>query len=134
MRQVLIRALFLLRRPWVIAVAGVVAIGGSLLVRLPLFGVPGYELASALAVAIGLLGGIVGGAAGLQERRMIRGRDPRPAGAVRFDQPIIASAFPVAAAAVVNLALLLPPLVTASVFAALSTACDPFTHILYYPL
>ncbi|MFP2930318.1 hypothetical protein ACLESO_35005, partial [Pyxidicoccus sp. 3LG] len=64
MRQVLTRALGLLRRPAVLAVVLLLAGGGSALVLVPLFGVPGFELSLALSIATGLLGGGTGIAAG----------------------------------------------------------------------
>ena len=78
MRQVLSsRATALLRRPAVLAVVGLVALGGSALVFLPLFGLPGFELSLAISIAVGLLGGGVGIAAAGLERRILRGEDPR---------------------------------------------------------
>ncbi|MFP2913217.1 hypothetical protein ACLESD_51080, partial [Pyxidicoccus sp. 3LFB2] len=73
MRQVLTRALGLLRRPAVLATVLLLAGGGAALVLVPLFGVPGFELALALAIALGLLGGGTGIAAAAQERRLLLG-------------------------------------------------------------
>ncbi|NTX56586.1 hypothetical protein, partial [Myxococcus sp. CA039A] len=78
MEQVLTRARALSRRPAVLAPLLLLAGGGSALVLLPLFGVPGFELSLALAIAVGLLGGGPGVAAAFQERRIILGQDPRP--------------------------------------------------------
>ncbi|MGZ3461511.1 MAG: hypothetical protein ACXU86_23725, partial [Archangium sp.] len=69
MRQVLFRAIELVRRPPVLVLAGALALGGSALIFLPLFGVPGFELGLTLSIAVGLLGGGVGIAAVHQERR-----------------------------------------------------------------
>ncbi|WP_208719322.1 hypothetical protein, partial [Corallococcus sicarius] len=78
MRQVLPRARGLLGRPAVLATVLVLAGGGSALVLVPLFGVPGFELGLALAIAVGLLGGGTGIAAAAQERRLLTGTLPHP--------------------------------------------------------
>ena len=81
MRQVLFRAKELLRRPPVLVLAGALALGGSALVFVPLFGVPGLELGLALSICVGLLGGGVGIAAVHQERRLAAqaaGGGPQP--------------------------------------------------------
>src|SRR6476469_10903648 len=109
MRQVLIRALALLKRPFVAVVALLIAGGGSALVFAPLFGVPGYELSEAVALATGLLGGIVGAAAGFQERRLIQGKDPRPKLALRVDSAFRASALSIFASFTLLCVLALPP-------------------------
>ena len=57
MRQVLLRATHLLRKPSGWLPAGLLALGGSALVLVPLFGVPGLELGLALSIGVGLLGG-----------------------------------------------------------------------------
>ncbi|MEY5038387.1 MAG: hypothetical protein RL472_1493, partial [Pseudomonadota bacterium] len=52
-RQVLLsRVRTLLRRRAVLAVVGVLALGGSALVFLPLFGAPGFELSLALSMLV----------------------------------------------------------------------------------
>lgn len=134
MRQVLRRSLWLLRRPAVIAALLLVSIGGSALVFVPLFGVPGYELAEALALTIGLAGCIPGIAAAFAERRLIRGQDPRPAGARRYDSAIGSTAVAVGAAGLLNLAALLPPFLTALARSLFATQCDPLANIGFFPM
>lgn len=134
MRQVLLRAIALLRRPWVLGVGLVVVGGGCALSALPLFNLPGYELATALAIATGLLGGIVGGAAGTQERRLLQGRDPRPRNALREDSPLVAAYYAIGSAFAVNVLFLVPPLVVAVLHAVTSTRCDPLAHLGFYPV
>lgn len=129
MAQVLFRAVWLLLRPWVALVVLLVAGGGTALVWLPLFGLPGYELACALAIAVGLLGGAVGIASARQERRMIQGVDPRPKGATRLDGALSASFVALAAAFLVNLLALSAPLIASIVYALSSTGCDPFSKV-----
>src|SRR6185295_9997698 len=111
MRQVLIRAIHLLRRPPVLLACLVMVAGASALVSVPLFNLPGYELALALAVGEGLFGGVVGASAAFQERRIIQGRDPRPPNALRRDSPIEAAFLAGTAAIVVNALLLVPAFV-----------------------
>ncbi len=111
-----------------------IAGGGSALTFVPLFEVPGYELSLALALLLGTLGGGVGIGAGFLERRMIEGRDPRPAGALRYE----AAAGSVLIASATALALLLlaalPPLLVAVSRSLVTTACDPFAHAGFVPL
>lgn len=133
MRQVVLRALGLLRRPltWIALLP--LALGGAALVRVPLFGAPGFELSLALALGLGLLGGLLGICAGQQESRMIQGRDPRPRNAVRFDRPSASvwTAF-IAALLPLLLALLIPFAVSVA-YALLSTRCDPFANVVFFP-
>jgi hypothetical protein len=134
MAQVLIRAGALARR---IPVAGLwllLAGGGAALVTLPLFGLPGYELSAALAIGQGLLGGITGIAAAWLERRLIRGVDPRPRDAVRFDSALSSTLRAGGAACILNLFALVPPLLAAVIYAVNSTRCDPFSHFGFFPL
>ena len=134
MRQVLIRAIHLLRRPPVLVACAVMVVGTSALVAVPLFNLPGYELALALTVGEGLFGGVVGAAAAFQERRIIQGRDPRPPNALRKDGPIEAAFLAGAAAILLNLLLLVPAFAISVVHAALSTRCDPFAQLGFFPL
>ncbi|HVE81859.1 MAG TPA: hypothetical protein VND93_03390 [Myxococcales bacterium] len=134
MRQVLIRAVHLLRRPSVL-LAAVVMVGGTCaLLAVPLFNLPGYELALAMTVGEGLLGGVVGASAAFQERRIIQGRDPRPPQAVRKDSPIEAAFLAGAAAIFLNVVLLLPAFLASVLRAAFSTQCDPFAQLGFFPL
>lgn len=134
MRQVLLRAASLLRRPAVLAIGLLLVIGGSALVALPLFEVPGYELSEALALGVGLLGGAVGAAAAFQERRILLGQEPRPAGALAPSTALSATGRPLAAALLLNAAFVAVPFVAATVFALASTRCDPFALAGFYPL
>src|SRR5262249_7099645 len=60
MRQVLVRVSNLLSKRWIWALAVAGPAVGSALVMAPLLGIPGYELGSAMALIIGLLGGAFG--------------------------------------------------------------------------
>src|SRR6516162_4134241 len=104
MRQVLIRAAYLLRRPGALLVVTILAVGGACLVRLPLFGLPGYELGEAMSVGVGFLGGALGIIASRQERRLIQGVDPRPRGAIRSDGALASVWMPFAAASLLGVA------------------------------
>ncbi|HEY8212106.1 MAG TPA: hypothetical protein VIG99_31710 [Myxococcaceae bacterium] len=134
MRQVLIRAVSLLRRPPVLLACAVMVLGTSALVSVPLFNLPGYELALALTVGEGLFGGVVGAAAAFQERRIIQGRDPRPPSAIRKDSPIEAAFLAGTAAILINVALLVPAFLISFVHALASTRCDPFAQLGFFPL
>jgi hypothetical protein len=134
MRQVLTRARGLLRRPAVLATVLLLAGGGSALVLLPLFGVPGFELSLALAIAVGLLGGGAGIAAAAQERRLLLNVDPRPPGATPSREPGAAVGYALGAALLLNVGVLLPPFLASTLFASLRTACDPFELVAFFPL
>ncbi len=134
MRQVLTRASGLLRRPAVLATVLLLAGGGSALVLLPLFGVPGFELSLALSIAVGLLGGSVGIAAAAQERRILLDSAPSLQGAVRPSTPGNAVGQALGAALLLNAAVLAPPFLVATVFAWLRTACDPFALVGFFPM
>lgn len=134
MRQVLSRARTLLRRPAVLTTVALLAGGGSALVLVPLFGVPGFELGLALAVGVGLLGGGTGIAAALQERRILRDEAPRPAGASRTERPTQAVLLALGAALTLNVGVLIPPFLAATLFALVGTRCDPFELVGFYPL
>ncbi|MBI3185249.1 MAG: hypothetical protein HYZ28_24185 [Myxococcales bacterium] len=133
MGQVLLRALHLLRRPGVVLSVLAIAGGGSALAFAPLFGLPGYELSCALAVGVGLWGGGVGVAAAGLERRMIQGRDPRPARARRFENAARAALAATGAALVLNFLALLPPVATSVTYALTSSKCDPFAQVGFFP-
>ncbi|WNG35280.1 hypothetical protein F0U61_17620 [Archangium violaceum] len=137
MRQVLFRAVDLLRRPPVLVLAGALAVGGSALVFLPLFGVPGFELGLTLSIAVGLLGGGVGIAAVHQERRMLAGqaaREGQSPQAPRPDSPARMAWHALAPALLINLAVLVPPFLAATLYALVGTRCDPFALVGFYPL
>src|SRR5690242_4262043 len=131
MRQVLIRATNLLRRPSGWVPAGILALGGSGLVLLPLFGVPGLELGLALSIGVGLLGGGLGIASVHQERRLLAARaaspdagaPPPPGSSMRLAWRALAPAL------LVNLAVLVPPFLAATLYAWLGTRCDPFALV-----
>jgi hypothetical protein len=134
MRQVLPRARALLVRPAVLATVLLLGGGGAALVLLPLFGVPGFELGLALSIAVGLLGGGTGIAAAAQERRILTGAAPRPAGVDASALPGTAVSRALGASALLNLGVLVPPFVCALLFSRLRTACDPFELAGFYPL
>ncbi len=135
MRQVLwSRASTLLRRPAVLTVVGLLALGGSALVFLPLFGLPGFELGLALSIAVGTLGGGVGIAAAAQERRILRNEEPRLKELPRPERPGQAAALALGTALLLNVAVLVPPFLSSTLFALFSTECDPFELVGFYPL
>ncbi|MGI5862564.1 MAG: tetratricopeptide repeat protein [Myxococcales bacterium] len=105
------------------AVAGTLA--GALLTRLPLFEVPGFELAWAMTAMLALLAGAAGIVAARQARaRLAEPQTPRA--------PEIGLAFG-AASLFCGLVLLLP-LLAAVVGALASTRCDPWTGVGFYAL
>lgn len=134
MGQGVIRALGTLRRVPVALIWLLLAGGGAALVVLPLFGLPGYELSAALALGHGVFGGVAGIGAARLERRLIRGVDPRPASARRYDSALASTLHAAGAACTVNLLALVPPLLASVAYALASTRCDPFTHLGFYPL
>ena len=122
MGEVLVRVRNLLtkRGIWLLALA--LSIGGAALVLAPLFGIPGYELGSAMAVGVGLLGGAFGIAGAFEARQ----RPLASAGATVW------VAF--AASLVLALLVLIPPLVVSLLSSWTLTGCDPLTAISFYPL
>ena len=134
MLQVLIRSGYLFRNPLAMAVMVILAVGGACLIRLPLVGLPGYELGEAMAVGVGLLGGVLGIIAGRQESRLIQGIDPRPRRAIRMDGALESAWMPFAAASVLGIAALIPPFLASVLFAFSSTRCNPLSQVGFYPL
>ncbi|MBM7114759.1 tetratricopeptide repeat protein [Archangium primigenium] len=134
MRQVLIRARNLLRRPAPGLSAGLLALGGSALVFLPLFGVPGLELGLALSIGVGLLGGGLGVASVHQERRLLTSQEAGPPPPPREGASLRLAWSALAPALLVNLAVLVPPFLAATLYAWLGTQCDPFALVAFYPL
>jgi tetratricopeptide (TPR) repeat protein len=135
MQQVLwSRISTLLRRPAILTVVGLLALGGSALVFLPLFGLPGFELGLALSIAVGLLGGGVGIAAAAQERRVLQGEEPRLKELPRPERRGQAVALALSTALLLNGAVLVPPFLSSTLFALFSTQCDPFELVGFYPL
>src|SRR5688572_24679649 len=117
MRQVLLRATHLLRRPPCAFVILVMTLGGSLLTLLPLFEVPGFELSLALTLVIGLIGGWVGIAAGLR----VRGEKSALRGALADSSGLLLLALAV-------------PFAFATGRTLLSTRCAPFAHVGFFAL
>lgn len=134
MRQAAFRALGLVRRPFVALTFLALAVGGALLVRLPLLGLPGYELSAVLSVLHGLFACIFGIAAARQERRLITSKDPRPSGAVRSDSAVRNVVYATLGAWLLSLAALAVPFLAALIYAATSTACDPAFAIGFFPV
>jgi len=120
----------LLRRPagWVPAV--VVAVGGSLLVLLPLFELPGLELGLAVAALCALLGGWCGAGAADELRKVPRPSVPR----IRPPGPATAATRAVAASTLLLWAAAGVAFLVATLRAALTTRCDPFAQAGFFPL
>ncbi len=118
MREVLIRVRALLGHRKLFALWAVIAGGSCGLVALPLLNQPGYELAAALSLVHGLVGGIFAVGVGRVERE-----------ATDRNFPLAA----ITATLVLWLGLV-PPLVVATLAAALSTRCDPFATAAFVPL
>ena len=133
MRQVLFRATRLVRRPPVLVLALGLGGGGSALVLLPLFGVPGFELGLALSLAVGLLGGGTGISAALQERALLAAQAPAAEG-VRRETPGLVASRTLATALALNVGVLVPPFLAATLFSRVGTPCDPFALVAFYPL
>ncbi|MBL8956446.1 MAG: tetratricopeptide repeat protein [Myxococcaceae bacterium] len=134
MRQAVFRALGCLKRPFVALTFIGLAAGGALLVRIPILGLPGYELSVCLALLHGLFACVFGIAAARQERRLITSRDPRPKNAVRFDSPLASVATATLAAWLLSVVALAVPFVAAVVHSITSTACDPGFAMGFFPL
>ncbi len=98
------------------------ALGGTVLIFFPLFGVPGYELGSAIACGVGVLGGVVGIASARRARASGRATSGDDLWTV------------FAAALSINLLVLIPPLVAPVLWTWTSSHCDPFAYLGFYPL
>ncbi len=120
----------LLRRPagWVPWV--VVAVGGALLVLLPLFELPGLELGLAVSALCALVGGWMGAGAADELRKVPRPSVPRilPPG------PGTAAARAVGAATLALWAAAAIPFGAAVLRATLTTRCNPFAQAAFFPL
>ncbi|MFN7131311.1 MAG: hypothetical protein ACK4N5_04470, partial [Myxococcales bacterium] len=131
-RQTFARLVPVLRRPVVAFAALAAAVGGALLTRLPLFELPGYELAAAMTLLLALLCGTLGILLARQERRFVTSGGPagwqqRPTGAG-------AVGLCAAGAAATGLGVLVLPFLAAIVGAGTTSRCDPFTGIGFYAL
>ncbi len=120
----------LLRRPAGWVPAALVAAGGSLLVLLPLFELPGLELGLAVCTLSALLGGWMGAGAADELRKTPRPSVPRtpPPG------PATAAARAVAAATLVLWAAAAVPFLAAVLRAGVTTRCSPFSQAGFFPL
>jgi tetratricopeptide (TPR) repeat protein len=133
MSQVLTRVGSLARWPAVALPTLTVALATSALVALPLFNLPGYELGTAAAIAVGVLGGPIGIAAALRERSLRqRGREalspfPPEASVASLWLAFLASL-------ILGLAALVPPALISLVVSSISTRCNPFAYFYFYPL
>ncbi|MFN0062470.1 MAG: tetratricopeptide repeat protein [Myxococcaceae bacterium] len=133
MQQVLIRAMALLKRPFVAGAALAIAVGGATLARIPLLRAPGFELAEVLTLALGVLGGGVGIAAAKQERRLLQGMGQRPVDARRLDDPLAAAWSASAASALLLVAATWVPIVVSILASLVSTPCDPWAKFGFVP-
>jgi len=120
----------LLRRPagWIPAL--VVACGGTALLSLPLFGLPGLELGLAVSLLCTAVGGWTGAAAAGELRKAPRPSVPRtsPPG------PVAAAFRALTAATLVLWAAASVPFLAASLRAVLTTRCSPFAQAGFFPL
>jgi len=101
-------------------VAGAAA--GSALVLAPLFGIPGYELGSAMALVIGLLGGAFGISAARNTPLL-----PRTSPAAMVFSALAASLL-------LDVLVLAPPFVASLLFSWTATRCDPLSAVYFYPV
>lgn len=113
----------LARSPIVAVALGASAAAGAALTRLPLFDVPGWELGSAMAVAMSVAGGIIGARAA---RRVRQHAEDRTVGAGEA----VARAF--LPAAFLCMAALVPPFIASVAGALLSTRCNPWSGAAFY--
>jgi tetratricopeptide (TPR) repeat protein len=120
----------LLRRPAGWIPVTVIAVGGSALVLLPLFELPGLELGLAVSALCTLLGGWTGAGAADELRKVPRPSVPRlpPPG------PGTAAARAVGAATLLLWAAAVVPFVAAVLRAVLTTPCSPFAQAGFFPL
>lgn len=109
-------SLALVRRPAAGASLAVCALAGSLLTRLPLFEVPGYELASGVGVLMAVAGAIAG---------FVAARRARAAPPCSVHLPYLAAVLPC-------LVALLVPLLVAVVTALSGTRCSPWMGLPFY--
>ncbi|HZJ52856.1 MAG TPA: hypothetical protein VFD38_01855 [Myxococcaceae bacterium] len=120
----------LLRRPAGWVPAAVVALGGGVVVLLPLFQTPGLELGLAVATLCTLLGGWTGAGAAEELRRMPRPSVPR----LPSLGPGSAAAAAIGGATLVLWAAAAVPFLAAVLRTALTTRCDPFAQAAFFPL
>jgi tetratricopeptide (TPR) repeat protein len=95
--------------------------GSTLLTQLPLMNLPGYELAAALA----LLHGVVGGPFGIAAIRLQRRADPTPT------PPLLPS---ILATVTLLWLALVPAFITATALALATTPCSPFATVEFFPI
>lgn len=93
--------------------------GSPLLTQLPLMNLPGYELAAALA----LLHGVVGGPFGIAAVRLQRRAAP--------ESPLLP---PIVATAGLLWLALVPAFITATALALATTPCSPFATVEFFPI
>jgi hypothetical protein len=107
-----------------------VAIGGSLLVLLPLFELPGLELGLAVSALCALLGGWTGAGAADELRKFPRPSVPRilPSG------PGTAAARAIGAATLALWVAATIPFVAAVLRSGLTTRCNPFAQAGFFPM
>lgn len=134
MRQVLLHALHLLRRPVVFIVVLLLAGGGTAATWLPGLSSPGFELSLLLTIGVGILGGAVGIASGRQEARLLDGKGDRPGGVHRLDGALGSTVRATLSSFTLLTAALVPPLLTALVRALVTTDCNPFEFLGFFPM
>jgi len=120
----------LLQRPAGWVPGAVVAVGGSLLVLLPLFELPGLELGLAVSTLCALLGGWTGAGAAEELRKVPRPSVPR----VSPSGPGAAAARAIGASTLLLWAAAAVPFVAATLRAALGSRCNPFAQAAFFPL
>jgi len=123
-------ALDLFRRPAGWGPVAVVVVGGSILLGLPLFGLPGLELGLAVSLLLTAVGGWAGAGAADEVRKVPRPSVPRMAS----PGPVTAVARGVGAASLLLIAASAVPFLGAFLHAALGTRCSPFAQAAFYPL
>src|SRR6185312_3936022 len=68
------------------------------------------------------------------ERRILRGEEPRLKDLPRPASPSQTVALALGTALLLNIAVLVPPFLSSTLFALFSTECDPFELVGFYPL
>jgi len=134
MRQVLLHALHLLRRPVVSIVVLLLAGGGTAATWLPALSTPGFELSLLLTIGLGTLGGLVGIASARQESRLLRAQGDRPGGVHRLDGALASTLRATLSSFTLLTVSLVAPLLASLIRALVTTECNPFELIGFFPM